>query len=534
MPGDIFISYARKDDQAAREVLGAKGLVASLHDRLLAVFNELGAPWPTVFRDTQRIEKGDQFEPRLGQALREAKLLIVVMSRNWLGSDWCRRELDTFADHWRQRGEGEQRVKEHIFLVRKHAIPPENRPEWLQGQSGYDLLRIDPENQAELAYFDSDFGRPCDERWFTTTRELAVALRKRAQDPKHPLPEPLPSGARVTTDVAPAVVARNDRTVFLARPAADMEQSCTTLAEELTRRGFRVVPDPAVVLPMQGEEATALIDAALGKAELSIHLLGDKAGFTPEDSVPMVRLQLDRAAARIVPPIASGAEPRAFHRLIWAPRVLPGAANSATPRDLYAVLARHSGLPSDAEREEALRPGDKLDGDTLTKFSQFVLQHLDEFGHPSAPRLPTIPQGAQIYVQHHEQDAAIAETVAEGLERQGFAPLLPALEGEPAERLRVHRDALQTSDAVLLCWAEAADVWVRAGATELRRWQDLGRTVAFTCRSVLALPPQRPAKDRLRKFPPKTDVDGVIDATAMHQVTPDALDPLLQSLRPAP
>ena len=198
---------------------------------------------------------------------------------------------------------------------------------------------------------------------------------------------------------------------------------------------------------------------------------------------------------------------------------MPGAAEGVA-RDPFEVLGRHS----------AMCPGDKLDGDTLTKFVQFVLQHLNDVGRPAAPSLPVVAAGAQIYIQHDDRDAAAAENVAAALERLGFAPVLPALEGDAADRLRVHRDALQTADAVLLCWAEAADVWVRAGASELRRWQDLGRTTGFACRSVLALPPQRPAKDRLRKFPPRTDVDGVIDATATADVTGETLDPLLRPL----
>jgi hypothetical protein len=306
-----------------------------------------------------------------------------------------------------------------------------------------------------------------------------------------------------------------------------MTDSRGTLVEELTRRGFRVVPDVVVEVPREGSRAQAVIDAALGEAEVAIHLLGEKPGFTPEDSAPIVRLQLERAAGR-----SAAGEPsrRSIQRLIWAPRVVPGAVEGAAVRDPHAVLARHLALLEQALPEVALQSGDKLDGDTLTKFVQFVLQHLNAMVRPTAPRLPTVPEGAKVYVEHHELDSAMAETVGEGLVRLGLEPVMPAIEGDPAERLRIHRDALQTADAVLLCWAEAADVWVRASSIELRRWQDLGRVGAFACRSVVALPPHRPAKERLRKFPPKSDIDGVIDATDATPVSPDTLDPLLRPL----
>src|ERR671921_61168 len=99
MPGDIFISYARKDDRAP-DLPGAQGFVSSLHNQLLAAFEDRGPPTPTIFRDVKQIQPSDQFEPRLGQALRDARLLVVVLSRNWLAPEreWCHRELATFVE----------------------------------------------------------------------------------------------------------------------------------------------------------------------------------------------------------------------------------------------------------------------------------------------------------------------------------------------------------------------------------------------------------------------------------------------------
>jgi hypothetical protein len=125
----------------------------------------------------------------------------------------------------------------------------------------------------------------------------------------------------------------------------------------------------------------------------------------------------------------------------------------------------------------------------------------------------------------------VAEAVAESLARLGFSPLLPIIEGDTAGRMQIHRDSLRNADAVVLCWAMAAPVWVRATASELRRWQDLGRNKAFVVRTVLALPPHKVDKDRLFKFPPKTDLDLVIDATAAPAVNPNDLGPFLRSFR---
>ena len=58
-----------------------------------------------------------------------------------------------------------------------------------------------------------------------------------------------------------------------------------------------MVPDPERELPIQGSNAVAYIEAALSQAELSVHLLGERTGFTPEGAAPIVSLQLERAGA---------------------------------------------------------------------------------------------------------------------------------------------------------------------------------------------------------------------------------------------
>jgi hypothetical protein len=529
MPSDIFISYARKDDQAAKEVIGSKGMVTALHDRLLASFDSLGAPQPTIFRDVKQIDSAQQFEPRLGEALRGAEVMVVVLSRNWLISEWCRRELDTFMAVWHERNETDQRIRERIFVVRKHAVPPDARPVVMQGQSGIDLVAVDKENNEETEYFDSDLGRPRNALWFEHTEQLAKALRNRVKN----IADPLAVSAKMKKVTVPEPSAGNANpiTVYVAHPAADMKQSYDTLIEELKRRGIGVVPDSTQTLPMQGDQAVALIDGALAEALVSIHLLGDKAGFQPEDAAPIVRLQLERSAAKVALSMVPETQgPPAFHRLIWAPSVIPGAAEGSVSRNIFDVLAKHSVIPNGGKREDALCQGDKLDGDTLTKFVQFVLQHIEEVARPPSRQSLPVGSGAQVYVQHDENDTAEAEAIAAGLMRLGFSPLLPIIEGDSAGRMQVHRDNLLTADAVVLCWALAAPVWIRAMASELRNWQTLGRDKAFFTRTVVALPPSKADKGRLSKFRPKTDLDGVIDATSIPSLNPDHLDPILQQL----
>src|SRR5262249_57773813 len=64
------------------------------------------------------------------------------------------------------------------------------------------------------------------------------------------------------------------RTVYLAKTASDMQQAYLRLAEELGRRRYNVVPAPNETIPVEAEPAQQLVDDALAKADISIHLLG--------------------------------------------------------------------------------------------------------------------------------------------------------------------------------------------------------------------------------------------------------------------
>jgi len=530
--GNIFISHARRDDQAEPRAIGANGLVTSLHNQLLADFGALGPLRPTIFRDIRESSVADHFEPRLRQALTEAKVFLLVLSSSWLDSPRCRHELEFFLACWRQRSEAEKSLNERIFLVRTHNVLASDRLAPLQRHSSYDLMSVDPDNKEEFEYFDVVLGRPRDERWYTCVRRLAQDLRTRLCG----LGGELSADAEPEPNSPPRVTERSESTVavYVARPAIDMEQSCATLVDELSRRGYRIVPDPDQPLPAERDAAVEAIDAALGESVVSVHLLGDKLGFRPENAAPIVRLQLERAANKVNAYFAENASdsatvPRRFRRLIWAPRVAPEQPDDADVREPLAVLAKHTRPAVGAAPGAALQAADQLVADTLPEFSQFVLAHLEESFGPTAPCTRVAP-GAQVYVQHDEGDAVVAGQVADGLQRLGFAPVLPLMQGSADERWRVHSDYLQTAEAVLLCWAYGSPVWVRAAASELHRWQDLGRSKAFASRTVIVLPPQIEAKARLCTLPAGAEIDRIIDATTAPPVRPYVLELFLQQL----
>lgn len=503
----IFVSYARNDDLPPLGPDEGKGFVTALDGNLNYHFRLLGPPTPKLWRDTRAIGRSDQFDPIIEEAINASDVLLVVLSRNWVSREFCRKELEWFKKRW--GNEGESALKRRIVVVAKHNIEPKDRPQLLQGQEGYVFYRRDDESGAgaEQEFFGG--GKPQGE-YHDLVKELACDLWRRAHASEAP-----PAATTSARDARRS--SADGRTVYLAKPAADMRQPYLRLVDELEGRGYRIAPERDSEIPYD-DTAPGFVADALAAAEVSIHLLGEKSGYTPEDSEPIVKLQLSRAALRAAGNGAAEAQGE-FRRIVWAPKVLiEGAADEPVERDPLAVLGRF-------DKQLA---SDKIDGSEISKFSEFVIQHLDRTS-PKAEVLEAIESDSRIYVYHRPEDSEFALDLAKVLQQRKIEPVFPAFEGDPAELKAWHREALQECDAVVLCWATAPEVWIKTTARELRSWRELGREKKFACRGLLAGPPPGERKEFLMELPPRSEIDVVLDLTKENKLSPESLDPLIRA-----
>ncbi|HEY3623975.1 MAG TPA: toll/interleukin-1 receptor domain-containing protein [Roseiarcus sp.] len=331
MPVQVFISYARDDDEPPPGPEPLPGFVTSLHEHLLHQLKQLGQPRPKLWRDTGEIERTDQFEPVIEQQIARSDFVIVVLSPNWLARLWCRRELESFRSRWVH--EGESKLRHRILVVNKTHLDPGARPALLQGQEGHNFYALNAEQHEgsrERPFFV--LGKIKDERFVQQILELASKLQRLACEIS-----PAPPGM-----VTPASAPTNGRTIFVAQPADDMRQPYERILNELKGRGFAIVPNADVP---NDHSAVAFIDGALTTAEISIHPLGEKRGYAPAEENPIVQLQLARAALRARGPDPGRDEDARppFRRIVWAPKIVedPDAARPAAEgeRDPLAVLA---------------------------------------------------------------------------------------------------------------------------------------------------------------------------------------------------
>jgi hypothetical protein len=518
MPTQIFISYAHDDDLPPPESPDVKGFVTFLYEQLMYEFKQLGQPYPTLWQDKLRIADAEQFETILTDELDRSHLLLVILSNNWLARPYCTLELAHFAKQLAGRGKN---PKQRIVVVLKNHIPPNQRPEWLQGQVGYSFFAPDETGRVgyEKPYLDR--GKVTDAAYFQRVKDLSRYLWSASHDTP-PVPN-LPSVPPNPPQAPSAPL--NARTIFVAKPAQDMRQAYRRVTDELVARGCTVVPDPSLEIPSDSS-AVAFIDTALAQAEFSIHLLGKLKGFTPESPLPVepgspiTILQLQRAALRAHTPAAAEDEKPPFRRLIWAPEVLeqvgePEAAEVA--RDPFCVLSDFG--------VSVVGTCDSIVGDNLGSFLHFV----QEFFQKTTPRgknRSALTAGAKIYVYHRIEDTDYALDLALALQGRNVDPMLPAWEGDPRDLDAFHQQSLRACDKVFLCWANAPEVWVRATASKLHALGEGDQSLRRCLRGIMG-PPPGSRKAVLQRLPSK-DFEAVHDLTHVPKPSSDDLDPLFR------
>ena len=102
----LFLSYARTDNQPVPPA--TCGWVAAFNARLEQRHRAFSGQKLEIFYDAESLREGDDWETRIGQALRSSQLLLAFLSPAFLKSEWCRREWEEYLrlEHSLSRSEG--------------------------------------------------------------------------------------------------------------------------------------------------------------------------------------------------------------------------------------------------------------------------------------------------------------------------------------------------------------------------------------------------------------------------------------------
>jgi TIR domain len=450
---DVFISYAHLDNVPFGEE--QKRWVDDFHRDLATRLQHLRRAPVSIWRDPKLLGN-DVFGAEIEERVKDASVLLVVLSPPYSQSEWCRRELELFLraaeeEHRLQFGSQLVVVKVVKLLVDENAVP-----ERLRSTLGYQFYREDPQSGKFRELFlhpDPEIRRAYWPKIDDVAQDL-VRLLEVCAEATQPGP-PVPAGP----------------TVYLAESTSDVARERDLVRRELTARGFRVLPETP--LPLCAGDLEQAVDAALEGAVLSVHLLGARYGVVPEGGERSVGVvQHERAALRQIP------------RVLWIPTGL-GAVEESQRAFLEAVRQD----PAAGDRVDVLEA-------TLDELKTLVVSRLERpqpKAPAAAPRDAALPPF--VYVVSDRADAAEMPALEARLRAAGLEVAQTAFEGDVTQLREDHEETLRVCDAVLVYWGKGDDLWRRAKLRDLIRIRGRGRTQPFVAQAVLLADPPSPAKE---------------------------------------
>jgi hypothetical protein len=146
----VFISYSRKDDERPPFDNKIEGWVTYFWQQLRFELTNAGMTDAVLWMDRYQIEPADAFTEKSESALREAHLFIAIVSPNYLTSEWCLMELQSFLKFQSDLGNdaSSRLVVIHKMEVGNRALPPA-----LLTQNGFRFFEREPNGSVREFYW---------------------------------------------------------------------------------------------------------------------------------------------------------------------------------------------------------------------------------------------------------------------------------------------------------------------------------------------------------------------------------------------
>ncbi len=458
---DIFISYAHIDDTPIME--GESGWVTEFHKSLDALVRQILGDEPKIWRDP-KLQGNDYFGDTLVDALPKTAVLVSIISPRYVKSEWCLKELQRFSSSAEKSGGIRVSDKSRIFKVMKTLVPQEHHPAPLDQLLGYEFYQVDPAT-GKPAEFRAEFGPEAKRNYLAKLYDLAYEITELLKQLQHPNDES--SGSN--TPIA-------NQPVFLAETTSDLREERERVKSELRQLGYSILPDRQ--LSLDASDLQEMLEADLQRCALSIHIVGEKSGFTPEgEQRSVIRLQNDIAARY--------SKERGLKRLIWmTPDVMP---KSERQQKFIHFLENDS---------EAQRGADVLRS-SLEELKTIMQDRL-KAGKALAANTIVDEEFTRIYLICDQCDIDAATALYDYLYNQGFEVLLPVFEGDESEVREDHTDKLVTSDAIIIYYGLAKELWLSSKLRDLRKLPGFDGYKPKLATAIYVAAPSTVQKERLR------------------------------------
>ena len=465
---DIFISYAHNDN------LG--GWVDRFQENLLNRLTELQVK-VKIWRD-RKLGGADKFSDEIFDQLRQSALLVSIVSPSSVLSHWCQDEWKKFEEFAQDNGGFQIGNKIRALKVVKTPLDDDtHRP--LFETIGYEFCVRDKQSGRIREYSPSH--QEYQDLVFDCAQEIRDILKI----------------LRTLPDAKPVPG------VFVAGTHSDLEPERTRISREIIDWKCRVYPSGP--LAVAGLDLRSTIAAQLAKSLFSVHIVGEKRDASPEnEEKPLTVIQYELADAQ------------KLDRIVWVP---PG---SKLHPSFGAALAAGS--------QQGL---DYSEGSSIESLKSDLGKKLDNLKTKAVSPSKTAQNRLSLYVVCDRNDHPYVENAIDRenalklksfLESEGFVLSYPPLSAAAKRELqRDHHNTLRDSNAVVLYWGAANELWFRENLRDLNAARSRRRR-PFAAEAIYFSQPLCNAKAQYYRH-----VTIVLEE--FDGFEPDKLRPLLDQLR---
>jgi hypothetical protein len=439
---DIFISYARIDNEPLIGPTMQKGWVDIMHQNLEKRLAQLLGEKPSFWRDLADLPGHGYIEQTLKDKVSRAAILLSFLSPGYIRSDWCKKELAGFFVSAMQTGGVQINNKSRIFKVVKTPIDAADYPAELSELHGYHFYEIDPVKKT-LLEFRPEYGSESFEKFIKRLDELAWDIKEFIRYLQAGVsPPPVPS------------LKSSGLSVYLAPTTYELNAERDKIKHELQLNGHRVLPDEP--LPLELGAVEQAVQNYLKQSQFSIHLIGPSYGIVPER-------EAQRSMARIQYDLAARHTSRDFFRLVWLPKGMQAVEDSRQQQFIDFV-----------KQDASARAGDEFLQNRLEDLKTLIQTRITAITKPGKTPPPTPPPAEliRLYVICDKQDREQAEELKALLYdfNENIEVCLPLDEEDSVKASKDHRDNLLECDAAIIFYGQAGEFYVVQQLRDMRKY----------------------------------------------------------------
>ncbi len=437
MPYDkhIFISYAHLDNQPLTPE--QEGWVSRFHESLQTILTMRMGHKAQIWRD-KKLRGNDSFADEIVAQFPGTEVLVSVLSKCYIESEWCRREIQEFC-----RSCGEIKVGNKYRIIKVVKLPidiGDPLPPMMKDMLGYEFFTYQDQEQGKTPM-------ELDPLYFPKLAPLYIEkLYVLADDIIEVIKQ-------IENPVAGAVASLRSPSsrpqIFLAQCSRDQREAREALEMDLRQHGYQILPDRQ--LPNEETDFISEVSALLEQCSFSLHLVGGFSGFVPEGSSgkSAVVLQNEMAIAQ--------ARKSGLRRVIW----LPADTESRDPEQQRFIEALHR----DAEAQFG---ADLITGDleVLKAEVHSILESIERVGAQIAEPSPDRDLKL-LYLICDQEDREAVLPLRKILKNGGFEVKIPLFDGDAATVDRAKREMLAECSVALIFYGKGGEGWKRAVDSDL-------------------------------------------------------------------